>query len=68
MAKSIITCICNSCNCNIQKAQELLDGELRYLRDMENLGDLRLNDVEWACDGLGLERDYVEYLLQCLAS
>ena len=68
MANSIITGICNSCSCSIPKAQEYLDNEMRYLRELKVLGDLRFSDFEMVCEGLGLEHDYVEYFVQSLAS
>ena len=68
MANSIITGICNSCSCSIPKAQEYLDDEMRYLRELKTLGDLRLSDFEMVCEGLGLEHDYVEYFAENLTS
>jgi hypothetical protein len=68
MARSIITAICNSCNCDSKEAQENLEGEINNLRELRDLNDLRYRDFEVACEGLGLDHDYVEYFINALAS
>lgn len=57
----IIERICNSCSCNEQEAQEYLDDEIRNLRDLQSVDDLRYDDFEVACQSLGLESDFVQY-------
>ncbi len=68
MTNSIIDGICNSCSCDRNQAEEYLDDEIRNLRELRDLDDLRSGDLEVACDNLGLEHDYVEYLIHVLAS
>lgn len=63
----IIERICNSCSCNEQEAQEYLDDEIRNLRELQELNDLRESDIESACTDLGLELDYMEYFITRLA-
>jgi hypothetical protein len=65
---TIIDSICNSCSCNKQQAEEYLQDEIRNLRELKALNDLRLSDIETGCDNLGLEHDYVEYFINVLAS
>lgn len=66
MANSIINTICNTCSCNGKQANEYLDDEVRNLRELRELGDLRHSDMEVACDNLGLEYDYVEYFINAI--
>jgi hypothetical protein len=68
MAKSIIDRISNSCSCSHEEAEEYLEGEIRNLRELVELGDFRFSDMETACESLGLENDYVEYFINVLAS
>lgn len=68
MANSILKCICNTCNCNEEEAQEYLDDEIRNLRDLQSLNDLREGDFETACKNLGLESDYTSFFIEALAS
>ncbi|GAB6008790.1 hypothetical protein [Dysgonomonas reticulitermitis] len=68
MTESIISAIGNSCSCDSRQAQEYLEDEIRNLRELRDLDDLRSGDMEVACDNLGLERDYVEYFINALAS
>lgn len=63
----IIGNICNSCSCDEKQAEEYLEDELRHLRDMQDLGDLRDSDFEDACSNLGLESDYIMYFITQLA-
>lgn len=67
MENPIIRRICNSCSCNKNEAQEYLDDEIRNLRELSDLNDLRHNDLELACTNLGLENDYVQYFINVLA-
>lgn len=64
MAISIIDGICNSCSCDRKQAEEYLEDEIRNLRELRDLDDLRSADMEVACDNLGLEHDYVEYFIE----
>jgi hypothetical protein len=66
MTDSIINSICNTCSCNDEQAKEYLDDEVRNLRDLQELGDLRSSDIEVACDNLGVEYDYIEYFVNAL--
>lgn len=68
MANSILKYICNTCNCNEEEAQEYLDDEIRNLRDLQSLNDLREGDFETACKNLGLESDYTLFFIEALAS
>lgn len=67
MQKDIISLICNSCSCNGTEAQEHLDSELRHLRELQELDDLREDDMEVACLNLGLDLDWQEYFINRLA-
>ena len=67
MGATIIETICRSCSCDALQAQEYLDGELRNLRDLRDMGDLRHSDLACACSGLGLDMDYVIYFIEALA-
>ena len=67
MGATIIETICRSYSCDPLQAQEYLDDELRNLRDLRNLGDLRHSDLASACSSLGLDMDYVIYFVDALA-
>lgn len=67
MRTDIITLICNSCSCGKTEAQEYLDSELQYLRELQDVDDLRDGDIEAACRNLGLDLDYQEYFINRLA-
>ena len=67
MQTNIIKLICGSCGCNQMEAQEYLDSELRNLRELQELDDLREDDIETACLGLGLDLDCLEYFINRLA-
>lgn len=67
MENSIIKRICHSCSCNEQEAQEYLDDEIRNLQELKELDDLRYNDMEVACNNLGLEQDHVQYFIHALS-
>lgn len=68
MENPIIRTICNSCSCNETEAQEYLDDEIRNLRELSDLNDLRYEDMEQACANLGLENDYVPYFINVLSA
>ena len=51
----------------IWKRQEYLDSEIRYLCELQELDDLREDDIETACLGLGLDLDCLEYFINRLA-
>ena len=67
MAQSIIERITGSCSCSQEEAEKYLTGEIQNLRELKELNDLRFSDIVTACEGLGLEHDYVEYFIQVLA-
>lgn len=58
--------ISRSCNCNEIQAQEYLEDELRNLRELQALNDLRYSDLEEACKGLGLDFDWIHDLITTL--
>lgn len=64
---NIIENICISCSCNEQEAKEYLDDEIRNLRELQSLDDLRYNDFEVACQSLGLESDFIQFFIMQLA-
>jgi hypothetical protein len=68
MTNSIIDRISSSCSCSRKEAEGYLDDETGNLRELRDLDDLRYSDMETACDNLGLERDYIEYFMNALAS
>ena len=67
MQTNIIELIGNSCGCSQTEAQEYLDSEVKYLRELQEVGDLRGDDIEIACSNLGLDLDYQEYFINRLA-
>ena len=44
MQINIIEQISNSCSCSHMEAQEYLDSEIRYLRELQEADDLREDD------------------------
>ncbi|WP_342992578.1 hypothetical protein [Bacteroides uniformis] len=66
MQTNIIELIGNSCGCSQTEAQEYLDSEVKYLRELQEVGDLRGDDIEMACSNLGLDLDYQEYFINRL--
>lgn len=46
MQINIIEQISNSCSCSHMEAQEYLDSEIRYLRELQEADDLREDDIE----------------------
>ena len=67
MQTNIIELISNSCGCSQTEAQEYLDSEIRYLRELQEADDLRGDDIGMACSNLGLDLDYQEYFINRLA-
>ena len=67
MQINIIEQISNSCSCSHMEAQEYLDSEIRYLCELQELDDLREDDIETACLDLGLDLDCLEYFINRLA-
>ena len=67
MQGNIISLIGSSCGCSQTEAQEYLDSEIRYLRELQEADDLREDDMETACLNLGLDLDYQEYFINRLA-
>ncbi len=67
MQTDIIELISNSCSCSQMEAQEYLGSELRNLRELQELDDLREEDIETVCLGLGLDLDCLEYFINRLA-
>ncbi len=67
MHTDIISLIGSSCSCSHAEAQEYLDDELRHLRELQEMDDLREDDIEMACSNLGLDLDYQEYFINRLA-
>lgn len=62
----IIERICGSCGCNEATAKEYLNGEIRYLRDLQEVEDLHESDIELSCSGLGIETECMEYFTMVL--
>lgn len=56
METIIIDRICTSCGCDKETAWEYLDAEVRNLRELRNANDLREDDLESACDNLGIKQ------------
>ena len=67
MTGEIIYLICSSCGCDRAEVQEYLDSEIRTLLELQELDDLREEDMEAACLNLGLDLDYQEYFINRLA-
>lgn len=67
MRGNIISLIGSSCSCSQTEAQEYLDSEIRNLRELQEMDDLRDDDIENACLDLGLDLDYQEYFINRLA-
>lgn len=64
---SIIDHIARSCNISRDDARHEYDAAIENLRELSALGDLSYEDVTDTCQGLGLEADFVEYLLLAIA-
>ena len=63
---SMIQSICNSCSCTPEEARGYLNDEIRNLRELNEVNDLRIDDFDQACFNLGIELDYVEEMLMML--
>lgn len=63
----LIELITITCSCDRQTAQEYLDAEVQHLQELQELNDLREDDLYMACSNLGIEDDYVEYFINRVA-
>lgn len=63
----LIKLITITCSCDRQTAQEYLEAEVRHLQELQELNDLREDDLHMACSNLGIEDDYVEYFINRVA-
>ncbi|MCE9475698.1 hypothetical protein [Duncaniella muris] len=63
----LIELITVTCSCDGQTAQEYLEAEVRHLQELQELKDLREDDLHMACSNLGIEDDYVEYFINRVA-
>ena len=61
MQTNIIELISNSCGCSQTEAQEYLDSEIRYLRELQEADDLRGDDIGMACSNLGLHPKFLRH-------
>lgn len=67
MKTDIIGLVSNSCSCDRETAEEYLASEVRNLQELQELDDLRGDDIELACSNLGLDLDCMEYFVHRLA-
>ena len=67
MQINIIEQISNSCSCSHMEAQEYLDSEIRYLREVEEAEAGREDESEMACGDLGVGVAGQEYFINRLA-
>lgn len=63
----IVDLISITCSCNGLTAQEYLEAEVRHLQELQELNDLREDDLHMACSNLGIEDDFVEYFINRVA-
>lgn len=63
----IVNLISTTCSCDGQTAQEYLEAEVRHLQELQELNNLREDDLYMACSNLGIEDDYVEYFINRVA-
>ena len=63
----IVNLISITCSCDEQTAQEYLEAEVRHLHELQELNDLREDDLHMACSNLGIEDGYVEYFINRVA-
>lgn len=63
----LIELITITCSCDKQTAQEYLESEVQHLQELQELNDLREDDLYMACSNLGIEDDYVEYFINRVA-
>lgn len=57
----IIGTISQNCNCSRMQASENLHAEIDHLRELMSLNDFHYEDLETACENLGLEHDYIPF-------
>lgn len=62
----IINRIATSCNMPLDDAEQELNANINYLRELQELNDLRYSDIIQVCQDLGLESDFDEYFLSRL--
>lgn len=62
----IINRIATSCNISLDDAEQELNANINYLRELRELKDLRYSDIIQVCQDLGLESDFDEYFLSRL--
>lgn len=63
----IVELISITCSCDGQTAQEYLEAEILNLQELQELGDLREDDLYMACSNLGIEDDNMEYFINRVA-
>lgn len=64
---NIVKMIARSCNISEADAQIEYNSEIENLRSLAAQGDLRQDDLEDACYGLGLDLDCIETMLLAIA-
>lgn len=62
----IINRIATSCNISLEDAEQELQANIKYLQELLDLKDLRYSDIFQACQDLGLESYFSEYILELL--
>lgn len=65
---NIVQLVSNSCSCSEDTAREYIEDELRNLDDLLKVNDLKVGDVEMACNNLGLDLDFMDYFIERLNS
>lgn len=65
---NIVQLVSNSCSCSEDTAREYIEDELRNLDDLLKVSDLKVSDVEMACNNLGLDLDFMDYFIERLNS
>lgn len=63
----VIKNIQNANEVDAKDAQQILDDELGYCRDLLNGGDLCYDDLEDACFNMGIDLDNIEAMIEMLA-
>lgn len=64
----VVALVAAACSCSEADAKEYIESEVQNLSELAAVNDLRHSDVEEACKSLGLDYDYVEYFIECLAN
>lgn len=64
--QTIIQQIAQSCNISLEDARLELEANLEYLQQLRDDNDLRYSDLIQACQDLGLETDFYNYILELL--